>query len=236
MGALKVVSFLKRRPDLDLPAFSEYWRSVHKAHAMKLVEAGFIRGYIQNHPLGTGLDGLATIADGSPELWIDSADCLQRLVQSREYLEGAGPDEANFSAPPVIACVAEERVLRDGEAPAGAIKLMLAVRRHPQLEMAEFRERWLAGESALLPQRCLRLTRHAALDDDAPIHGTEFSWWPDLETLRQAWQGRDPAAAEMLVARHSLAGLLALEEVVVAPPAQHCEPTSLLPEPVQTES
>ncbi|MCY1295362.1 hypothetical protein D9M69_487560 [compost metagenome] len=219
MGTLKVVSFLKRRPDLELPAFSEYWRTVHKAHAMKLVEAGFIGGYIQNHPLGVGLDGLAAIADGSPELWIESVDSLQRLVQSREYLDGAGPDEANFSVPPVIACVAEERVLQDGEPPAGAIKLMLVVRRHPHLEAAEFRERWLADESApLLPGRCLRLTRHAALDDDAPIHGTEFSWWPDLESLRHAWRARDAEAAGMLVAPLSLAGLLAREEVVVVPP------------------
>ena len=93
MGALKVISFLNRREDLSLAQFSDYWRTVHRAHALKLVEAGFIQGYIQNHPLGAQLPGLAPIADGSPELWIETPERLQQLVDSAEYREGAGPDE-----------------------------------------------------------------------------------------------------------------------------------------------
>lgn len=226
MDSLKVVSFLTRRPDLDLASFQNYWRTTHKAHAMTLVEAGFIQGYIQNHPLGEGLDGLVPVGDGSPELWIESADMLQRLVQSRQYLEGAGPDEANFSVPPVLAFVAREAVIVDGEPPAGAIKLMLVAERHPRVAAEDFRRRWLEGESwPLLGGRPLRLTRHAALDDEAAFHGAEFSWWPDLASLRHAWQMRNPAAAGELIAPGSLRGLLAQEEWVVRPePALDLEP------------
>ncbi|VVO78256.1 hypothetical protein PS874_01530 [Pseudomonas fluorescens] len=220
-GPLKVISFLTRRPDLDLAAFSEYWRTVHRAHAMTLVNAGFIQGYIQNHPLGEALEGLVLIADGAPELWIETPDMLQRLVESREYQEGAGPDEANFSVPPVLACVARERLLIEGEPPVDAIKLMLTVVRNPHLDGTAFRQRWLAGESApLLSSRPLRLTRHAALDDEAPLHGAEFSWWPDMAALRYAWKSRNPAAGGELIAPRSLRGLLAREEVVLAPQAE----------------
>ena len=91
MDALKVVSFLKRRADFSLAEFSQYWRSTHKAHALTLVEAGFFSGYIQNHALEPALEGLEVMADGSPELWIDEVEALLRLVESREYKEGAGP-------------------------------------------------------------------------------------------------------------------------------------------------
>lgn len=223
MDALKVVSFLNRRADFSLPAFSQYWRTIHRGHALKLVEAGFIAGYVQNHGLGAELEGLPAMADGSPELWIDALDTLERLIGSREYREGAGPDEANFVTPPVLACIAHERILQEAREPSvmdGTIKLMLVVRRDRQANPAQFRERWLNGEAPLLAGQPLRLTRQAVVEGDATaaFDGVECSWWPDLEALRQAWQRRDPAAGRGLIAADSLRGLLVREEVVVPPP------------------
>lgn len=218
MSALKVISFLNRREDLSLEAFSDYWRTVHRAHALTLVEAGFIQGYIQNHPLGAQLPGLVPIADGSPELWIETPERLQQLVESAEYREGAGPDEANFTTPPVTACLARERVLLAGETPVDAVKLMLLVKRNPRVSAGAFAERWLAGHCApLLGGRPLRVTRHASLGEDGPFDGAEFSWWPDVDSLRHAWQVRNSAAAGELIDRHGLRGLLAREEWVVRP-------------------
>lgn len=224
---LKALSLLQRRADFDLAAFSEYWRTVHKAHALKLVDAGFIRGYIQNHRLGEAaedLPGLPLAADGSPELWIDDADVLARLVASREYREGAGPDEANFVTPPVRSAVARERVLIGGALPAGAVKLMLVANRDPAIDAKTFAARWLAADPlALMPgAQPLRLSRHVALAGDAfdgAFDGAEFSWWPDLATLQAAWARRDRAPFDGLAAPGSLRGLVVREEVVVAPPA-----------------
>jgi len=224
MDALKVVSFLKRRADYSLPDFSEYWRTIHRAHALTLVEAGFIQGYVQNHAITAELEGLPAMADGSPELWIDALDTLERLIGSREYQQGAGPDEANFVAPPVLACVTHERIVQEAREPSamlGAIKLMLVVRRDRQVSPAEFRERWLRADGApLLAGRPLRLTRQAVVETDASaaFDGVECSWWEGLEVLRQAWQRRDPASGRALIAADSLRGLLVREEVVVPPP------------------
>ncbi len=224
MDALKVVSFLNRRADYSLPAFSEYWRTIHRAHALTLVEAGFIQGYVQNHAVGAELEGLPAMADGSPELWIDALDTLERLIGSREYQEGAGPDEANFVTPPVLACVAHERILQEATEPAampGAIKLMLVVSRDQQASTKDFRERWLSGDGGpLLVGQPLRLTRQAVVEGDVPaaFDGVECSWWPDLETLSQAWRRRDLGAGSGLIAADSLRGLLVRAEVVVAPP------------------
>lgn len=223
---LKVLSFLKRRRDFTLAAFSEYWRTTHKAHALTLVEAGFIRGYIQNHRIGddpgADLPGLPLLADGSPELWVDDADALVRLVSSREYLEGAGPDEANFVAPPVLAAVAREEVVIDGPLPAGAVKLILVVRRAPTLDAAAFAQRWLPPRHSLVMPAAtpLRLARNFAISDDAPFDGVECTWWPDLDALHAAWSDADLAPLEALVAEGSLSGMVVREETVVAPPAR----------------
>lgn len=226
MDALKVVSFLTRRADFSLADFSHYWRTTHKVHAMTLVDAGFFTGYIQNHPVEPDLDGLARMADGSPELWIDDVSALGRLVASREYLDGAGPDEANFTTAPVIACVARERIVREavGPLPAAAVKLMLVVRRDPALGREIFNARWLTGDSPLLmpDARPLRLTRQAVEGgaEAQPFDGVECSWWPDADTLRAAWAQRQQEAGRGLVDRAALRGLLVTEDVVL-PPAAH---------------
>lgn len=220
---LKVLSFLRRRPDFGLAAFSDYWRTIHKAHALTLVEAGYIRGYVQNHRLADAdedLPGLPLMADGAPELWVEDAGVLPRLVASPEYQHGAGPDEANFIAPPVLAAVARERVLVDGPSPAGAVKLILVACRDPQRESALFAARWLDGGAPLLMPGAapLRLARQLAVGDGAAFDGAECSWWPSLAALHAAWAGRDPRALDGLAATASLRGLVVREEVVVPPP------------------
>jgi hypothetical protein len=208
---LKVLSFLKRRPDFTRESFSRYWRTTHKAHALKLVEAGFIKGYIQNHPAEHELPGLEVMADGSPELWVEDAGALGRLVSSPEYLQGAGPDEANFMVPPAVSCLAKERVVCEAVAPGSlqqALKLMLLFQRVPEDPADE--HPWLMPDS-----QPLRLTRHAVVAGEIPalFAGVECTWWSDIETLRQAWDQRrqeSPAA--------SVRGLLVREEIVVAPP------------------
>lgn len=42
MAGLKLMCFMARRPDFTLDQFSEYWRTIHKAHALKLVEPGYM--------------------------------------------------------------------------------------------------------------------------------------------------------------------------------------------------
>ena len=224
MDALKVVSFLHRRADFSQARFSEYWRTTHKEHALKLVEAGFFRGYVQNHALDWQPEGLERMADGAPELWIDDVAALSRLVDSREYRDGAGPDEARFMTPPAIACVARERLIdgRRRDALDGAVKLMLVWQRDPALSRDSFARLWLAGDGALLlpGARPLRLTRQAvdALDGEVTaFDGVECSWWPDVGSLQAAWAQRAAEAGRGLVAPGSLRGLLVREEVVLAP-------------------
>lgn len=221
MCSLKVVGFINRRPDFSLPEFSRYWRTVHKAHALKLVDAGFIRGYIQNHRVEAALDGFRWMADGAPELWVDDAGAFARLAASAEYRDGAGPDEANFMVPPGVACVAQEHVAREVDAPArldGAVKLMLVFARCPAGRDAADVERWLRDPepTGLRGSAPLRLTRYVAADEGGgPIGAVECSWWDSLATLEAAWAGRERALLDAGDDAGPVRGMVVREEVVV---------------------
>lgn len=226
MDALKVVSFLQRRDDIVLSDFTAHWRTIHKDHALKLAQAGYMKAYVQNHRVEEVIDGLPVMADGAPELWIDELDALERLVNSPEFLEGAGPDETDFMTPPAIGGVVHERVMLGGEGAATlpeCLKIMLVVRRNPQISQAEFQKRWMNGRAPVLSPagRPVRLTRQSVIENgqETTFHGVECSWWPDLASFRQAWAARNLAGVADWIDVESLRALPAREFVIVAPPA-----------------
>ncbi len=98
---IKQASYFKRRPDLDLAAFHEYWRTRHADVVRKLT--GFHR-YVQNHTIAD--DGPF---DGIAEVWFEDMDAMRATVGSDE-LASIRADEANFMAPGRIPfVVAQER-------------------------------------------------------------------------------------------------------------------------------
>lgn len=221
MGCLKVVTLIKKRADLSHSDFSTHWRTVHKRLALQLVEAGYFQGYIQNHRLDIEMEDWESVADGAPELWISHPADLQRLQESREYQQGAAPDEANFMALPSTSIVGREQVLIDTQTPSAAdeaIKVMLFVQRAATLTLGDFTDLWLQGDAPyLMPEaKPIRLTRHAALTDtSSAFDGVESSWWPSLEHFISAWAKRDTAPADMVGG--SIKGLIAREEWVIRP-------------------
>lgn len=221
MGFVKVVTLIKRRPDFTQAAFSTYWRTIHKQLALQLVEAGYFQGYIQNHRLDIEMEDWESAADGAPELWISHLADLQRLQESREYQQGAAPDEANFMVLPFTSIVGREQALIDTQTPSAddeAIKVMLFVQRAATLTLCGFTDLWLQGDAPyLMPEaKPIRLTRHAALPDtSSAFDGVESSWWPSLEHFISAWAKRDTAPADMVGG--SIKGLIAREEWVIRP-------------------
>ena len=84
MGTFKCTATLKRRPDFDLEAFSQHWRTVHRELALRLVPPGIMRGYVQNHRIEPSLGTLQAPGDGAPEVWVDSPQEVLRLATSPE--------------------------------------------------------------------------------------------------------------------------------------------------------
>ncbi|MFA5677230.1 MAG: EthD domain-containing protein [Pseudomonas sp.] len=221
MGCLKVITLIKKRADLTQSDFSNHWRTVHRQLALRLIQAGYFHGYIQNHRMDIEMPGWESVADGAPELWINHPEDLQRLQASDEYQQGAKPDEANFMTLPSTSIVGREQVLIDAPVLCSLdqpIKVMLTVQRAATLAADDFANLWLQGDAPyLMPgAKPLRLTRIAALPGtSSDFDGTESSWWPSLEYFAQKWADRRPTGSGLTTG--SAKGLLAREEWIVRP-------------------
>lgn len=223
---IKLFGLLQRRRDLTLGQFSRHWSTVHRGLALRLVAPGIMKGYVQNHREPVSVPDLDAPVDGSPELWIEGPQVLQRLATAPEYLEGAWPDERNFMEGDSDAMLARTRVChgiaRDRTTPGAKVMFYFpaAVASDPQVTAA----RWEAPTPWLLPDTSpLRLEREQALAGDAaggttPRYGAiESSWWQDVETFLSLWQQRSMHEA----AREGDNGVRAMfvRELIVVPPA-----------------
>jgi uncharacterized protein (TIGR02118 family) len=88
-GGVKIITRLRRRPDLTLADAQTYWRTTHAAVAMGL--AGLAR-YVQNHarPAAAEYDTM-----GLPMTWFPSMEQLRANASSPE-LAAVRADEPNF--------------------------------------------------------------------------------------------------------------------------------------------
>jgi uncharacterized protein (TIGR02118 family) len=94
-GAVKLIAFLNRRPDLDPAAFRDYWRGSHGPLAAAV--PGIAR-YVQCHTApGIYRAGREPIFDGVPISWFRDADALRASGSTPQY-EAVRRDEANFLA------------------------------------------------------------------------------------------------------------------------------------------
>jgi uncharacterized protein (TIGR02118 family) len=112
-GAVKVVAFLKRRPDMSTAECCRYWEQCHAPLALTAVPADvFAYAYVQNHCIvekGTEPD-----FDAVAELYFDDLKAVRRW--SRWYASDDGAvlraDELNFILPDQrTILVTRERVL-----------------------------------------------------------------------------------------------------------------------------
>jgi uncharacterized protein (TIGR02118 family) len=100
--AVKMAMFLRRRPDLDVPAFQHYWRVIHGPVAAAVPQ---VRRYVQSHvrrsAYGRGRD---PAFDGVALLWFDDTAALRASGATAEAAAAAA-DLPNFlasGAAPVI--------------------------------------------------------------------------------------------------------------------------------------
>ena len=107
---IKLVALVRRRPDLSVDDFRDYWLGIHAPLAAAIPG---MRGYRINLAGDPGAQPPAPY-DGSAEIWFDDRRAMETGLTSPEG-DVAGRDTANFAAS-IEFLVTEEHVIL----PAGA--------------------------------------------------------------------------------------------------------------------
>ncbi len=196
---IKLVSVIRRRADLSVEAFQDYWLGTHAAVVARLPG---LRRYVQSHTLRSGYRKLTPAADGLAELWFDDTAALRALEGSAE-LAAVREDERAFIAADGHAQVfVDEHVIKDGAIPAGGVKNVEFVQRRADLEVPAFQRYWREVHGPLgaaIPTVLRYVQNHARAtayrDGRTPAYdGFALTWFEDTAAMRASAQTTEYAA------------------------------------------
>ena len=161
---IKLVCFIRKRPEIEIPAFRKHWRENHgplieslpklRRHLVRYeqnhrLDADYAREAAQEKPEPPG----ARAYDGSTIMWFDSMREYHAFANEPDYAEHIAPDEAKFmDRAQTLFFFTEEENVQFGDASTQAqaeVKLLALLRRRPDLSAEQFHAHW-AGPHARL--------------------------------------------------------------------------------------
>lgn len=197
---IKLIVFVSRRADLSASAFQDYWRSSHGPLVRGADITGrTMRGYVQGMTALEAYEGeRAPAYDGTAELYFDSQADADAFFSDPEYLEQIHPDESNFADLSRCAFVptsGPEIVCGPEPCEAEGVKLVIGVKRRPDLSVAAWRDHMRNRHANLVrdhttSQRYLRgyiqcfTADHAYGDGEPAVDATSELYFPDLASMQ----------------------------------------------------
>lgn len=153
----KVVRLVKRRPDLTLAQFKEYWLSEHARHERGAIEAGVLERVVASISTGeVAMGGTAPPFDGMLALYFRSLEEAHAALSAPETA-AMREDAKNFvdtrQPPPQI--YADEYLMSEKPGAgadlkkSGQIKVIRTVYRRRDLSHDRFKDYWLTNHSKL---------------------------------------------------------------------------------------
>jgi uncharacterized protein (TIGR02118 family) len=92
-GMVKCVVLVKRKPEMTVAAFNQYWREVH---APPVANFAPIRRYVQSSTVSLAYAVAEPRWDGCAHIWFDDVESARRAAQSEEYARIGRQDASNF--------------------------------------------------------------------------------------------------------------------------------------------
>lgn len=188
---INAVTLLKRRPDLSVDEFQDYWR--HK-HADVIAKLPGVERYVQSHPLAETYTDNGPVYDGVAELWAEDSQAFRDIGASEAYKD-VQADEENFLDRKAIALVlTDEHIVKEGPFADDGIKCIRLMNRSPDMSVEDFQAYWREPHAALvvaLPS----LHRYAQYQARAGAYGKgrqpaydgfDMSWFGSLDAWRNA--------------------------------------------------
>lgn len=188
---VKVCELVKRRPDLTVEQFQDYWRTTHGPMVSRIPG---IKRYVQSHPLLGGYRKGPLPYDGVAEIWVEDKDVLRGFPQ-HEAFQAAKRDEPHFiETSSLIELVVDEYVVIDAAAPTNAIKSVSFVRFRDDLSAEDGQTYWRATHgpiAARIPGLRRYEQNHVRLgayrDGHRPTwDGLAITWFDSTDAMRAA--------------------------------------------------
>jgi uncharacterized protein (TIGR02118 family) len=92
-GMVKCMVLVKRKPEMTVPEFNQYW---HEVHAPAVAKFPPIRRYVQCPTVSLAYAVAEPRWDGCAHIWFDDEESAQRAANSAEYARIGKGDAANF--------------------------------------------------------------------------------------------------------------------------------------------
>ena len=211
---VKIVIFFKRKPGMSVEAFRRHWGDSHARLVEKLPG---LRRYVQNHVLTETYAKGEPAFDGVAESSFDDTQAMKDLARTPFYAEVLADEPKFIDRASMGSIITEERVIKDGPAPAGGVKRIRFVARQAQVPVDEFFSRFLehgarCAQAAQVRRYVQCHCRRAIYDSGRTpaFDGAAMSWYDDLKALNAT---REP---ELTVAAR--APLMLVSERVVSIP------------------
>ncbi len=188
---VKTITFIKRKPGMNLDEFGQYWRTKHAPIVTKLPG---LRRYIQCHTIPSGYRNGEPAFDGVAEVWFDSTGAMRETANTAEY-RAVRADEPNFlDMSKIDFVITEERVQKDATADPSMVHLVEFVKRKPGMEVEAFQRHWreihgLLGAKIPQVRRYVQChVRPAAYRDgrQPPYDGVAEVWFDSTAAMRES--------------------------------------------------
>ena len=187
---IKAFNFFKRRPELSVERFREYWLNHHAAVIRAIPE---VRKYVASIALPSSYrNDRDPLYDGISEVWFDDEDKL-RSIAGTPPLRAAMTDDAVFvDTSKSGAIVTDELVQKDGPAPKDAVKVLSLLTRKPELDVPAFQSYWRTRHGPLaakIPQARRYVQCHVRPSGYAQgrtprYDGVAEVWFDDFDAVR----------------------------------------------------
>lgn len=185
--------FAHPKPGMSEKEFQHYWREHHAPLASKIPHT--TRYLIASRiPFGQEPEDPPFGAVG--ETWFENEQEILEAVQSKEYIQGARPDEPNWAAFwQILALDTTDHVLKEGpplKKDSSLVKMFILLKRKPEMSLANFRQYWLETHGPLvlsLPGIRRYIQCHVRdafyVIGESSFDGVEQIWFDDTQAIEK---------------------------------------------------
>ena len=151
----KIIRMVKRRKDMTLAQFKEYWLTRHAELHRKALDLAPVQKVVASFSTGeVALGGTESQFDGMSAIYFNTLEDL-RAAKAGPVPKMMAEDEKNFVSSVPIAIVADEHLMSQKPGAAarlkksGQLKIIRTVYRRKDLTHQQFKDYWLNNHSKL---------------------------------------------------------------------------------------